>query len=193
MKKKILVGGAIALGLSVILCLIVTKWEIGNYISVIGSIASLYGIWVAYQQIKSVGEIAEKTQTAVNSKLSELNSHLTFADLSRIHSMGKEIQAYMQSSKYEVALVRLRDFKEELVQLKQNEKLFKEDQLSRLNSSVIDLGIDITNLSANYKKKDQISNETIHEHLDDALSLLAEIEGILKYKNYDTGKIQGAN
>lgn len=193
MKKKIIIGGIIAIGLGIILCLIVTKWEIGNYISVIGSIASVYGIWVAYLQIKSVGEIAEKTQAVVNSKLSELNNHLTLADLSRIHSMGKEIQAFMHSSKYEVALTRMRDFKDELVQLKQNENLFNENQLNSLDSSVKDFGIDIENLTINYKKKDQISNETIHKHLDDALSLLAEIEGILKYKKYDTGEIQGSN
>lgn len=193
MKKKIIIGGIIALVFSAILCYIVTKWEIGNYISVIGSIASVYGIWVAYLQIKSVGEIAEKTQAVVNSKLSELNNHLTLADLSRIHSMGKEIQAFMHSSKYEVALIRMRDFKDELVQLKQNENLFNEDQLNRIRLSVKDLGIDVANLNANYKKKDQISNETIHEHLDYALSLLAEIEGILKYKKYDTGEIQGSN
>lgn len=153
----------------------------------------MYGIWVAYLQIKSVGEIAEKTQAVVNSKLSELNNHLTLADLSRIHSMGKEIQAFMHSSKYEVALTRMRDFKDELVQLKQNENLFNENQLNSLDSSVKDFGIDIENLTINYKKKDQISNETIHKHLDDALSLLAEIEGILKYKKYDTGEIQGSN
>jgi len=193
MRKKIRIGGIIALVLSAILCFIETKWEFGSYISIIGSIASLYGIGVAYLQIKSVGEIAEETQAVVNNKLSELNNHLTLADLSRIHSMGKEIQAFIHSSKYEVSLVRLRDFKEELVQLKQNDNLFNEDQLNKLNVSVKDLGIDIANLNTNYKKKDQISNETIHEHLDDALSLLAEIEGILKYKNYDTGKIQGAN
>lgn len=189
MKKKIIIGVVIALVLSAILCFIETKWEIGNYISTIGSIASLYGIWVAYQQIKSVGEIAKVTQTAVNSKLSELNCHFTLADLSRIHSMGKEIQAFMHSSKYEVALVRLRDFKEELVQLKQNDNLFNEHQLNKLNVSVKDIGIDIANLNTNYKKKDQISNKTIHEHLDDALGLLSEIEGILKYKKYDTGEI----
>lgn len=189
MKKNIFWGGVIALGLCVALCIIETKCGISSYISTIGSIASLYGIYVAYLQIKSVGEIAEETQTAVNSKLSELNNHLTLADLSRIHSMGKETQAFMLYSKYEVALIRMRDFKEELVQLKQNENLFNEDQLNKLNSSVRNLGIDIANLNTNYKRKDQISNETIHEHLDDALCLLAEIEGILKYKKYDTGEI----
>lgn len=193
MKKKILNGGIIALVVCVLLCVSVSLWEIGDYISTIGSVASLYGIWVAYLQIKSVREIAEGTQTAVNNKLSDLNNHLTMADISRIHTMGKEIQAFLLSSKNEIALIRIRDFKEELVKIKQNENMFDNEQLTRLGYSIKDLGIDITNLSANYKKKEELSVDTINEHIEEALTLLAEIEGTLKYKKYDTREIQTTN
>lgn len=189
MRKKIVIGSVISSILCVVLCFSALKWDTGNYISIIGSVASLFGIWVAYLQIKSVRDVAEGTQAAVDSRLSDLNNHLTMVDMSRILSMGKEIQAFLLNSKHEVALIRMRDFKAELVQLKQNENLFNEDQLKRLGVSVQDIGIDIVNLNKNYEKKEQLSTATINEHIENSLTLLSEIEGQLKYKKYDIREI----
>lgn len=193
MKKMILISCFVALVVCVLLCFFVSRWDIGDYISTIGSVASLCGIWIAYLQIKSVREIAEGTRAAVDNKLSDLNNHLTMADISRMLSIGREIQTFLLSSKLEVALIRMRDFKAELVQIRQNECIFTNEQLNRLGISIKDLGIDITNLSANFKKKDQISADAINDHIEDVLTLLAEIEGILKYKKYDTRELQGVN
>ncbi len=193
MRKKIVIGSIISLILCAVLCVSALKWDIGNYVSIIGSVASLFGIWVAYLQIRSVREITKETQSAVNNKLADLNNHLTMVDMSRIHSIGKDIQTFLLYSKHEVALIRMRDFKAELIQLRQNEHLFNGDQINRLSLSIKDIGIDIVNLNTNYKKKEQLSTDTINEHIEDALTILTEIEGQLKYKKYDTREIQGTS
>lgn len=98
MRKRIVVVGVIFIVLCVTCC-IVLKWcPIDNYISIIGSFASIFGIWVACLQIRSVREVAEGTRQAVNEKMLALNSHLTQADMSRIFAMGKEVQAYIHTS-----------------------------------------------------------------------------------------------
>lgn len=189
MKKKVIYGGLSFLLLGIILCIVITWLDIGTYISIVGSVASLYGIWVAYLQIKSVRTVAQETQRAVNEKLTDLNRHLSVVDMSRINSMGKEILVYLHSCKLEIALFRIRDFKAEIVHLRQNETLLDEEKKVRLNTCINDLGVDIANLRANYKKKDQISVEAINSHIEEALTIVEELEGKYKYKEYDTRKI----
>jgi len=189
MKKKVIHGGVVSLLVCIILCIVISWLDIGAYISIIGSVASLYGIWVAYLQIKSVRTVAQETQRAVNEKLTDLNRHLSVVDMSHIISMGRETLAYLHSCKLEIALFRIRDFKAEIVYLQQNESLLAEEKKVRLNTCVSDLGVDIANLRANYKKKDQISIETINSHIEEALTIVEELEGKYKYKEYDTGKI----
>lgn len=190
MKKKALWGCLPAIVVCVICFYLIRGNEIDVYISVIGSIASLYGIFIAYLQIRLVRERTEETQKAVTDKLAELNKHFSVIDVSRIHSVGKEIQAYIHASKLEVALFRMRDFKDEIVLLRQNQDLLSDSQKLTFNQCVKDIGSDIANLSANYKKKDQVSVDTINEHIDTILTLMSEMAGSIKFKEYDSGKVQ---
>lgn len=170
----------------VLFCWLSTKFDIGNHLSIIGSIASLFGLWLAYKQIQTIKDITSKTNEAVQSKLKYLNGFLTMADMTRIISSTKEILGYLSSSKMELALLRMRDLRTELVQLRQNKQILgSNDVLLSLNKCVSTLGIDIGNINDSIMKNRSISLETVTSNMDYLLAVLSEIEGKLKYKEYD--------
>lgn len=181
-RTKIIIWAIVAVLVSVGLCWLSSPFEIGSYIGICGSVASVFGVWVAYFQIKSVKESTEATKTAIEAKISGLNNYLTLADMSRVLSLAKDAKTYVSASKLEIGSVRLSDLKLDLVLLRKNERLFDVSSVERLNNIIQDIGVDIVNIDSHLKKKDQLSIAVIVTHLEDALTLLADLEGKLKYQ-----------
>lgn len=102
------------------------KLNIITYISIVGSYASLFGIWISYLQIRSVKEIAEITQQSIEQNISEVNQYLSYSDISKTIKIICEIENYILISKLEPALIRMRDLKLALIQISQNGRLIKE-------------------------------------------------------------------
>lgn len=188
-QYSIKIGGAIVISIVVaaLLCWLSFHFDrIGLFISIFGSVASLFGIWLACKQILTIKQITTKTNKAVNSRLKNLNGYLTMADMTRIISSTKEILGYLSSSKMELALLRMRDLRIELVQLRQNTQIFgSADVLLPMNKCITTLGIDIENINNTIIKNRSISLETVTSNMDNLLSVLSEIEGKLKFNEYD--------
>ena len=160
--------------------------KIGIILSVFGSVASLVGIWLACEQILKVKDITSETNKAVQSRLEYLNGHLTMADMTRIISSTKEILGYLATSKMDLALLRMRDLKTELVQLRQNKQVLgSTDVILPMNKCITTLGIDIENINNMIIKNRPISLEVVTSNMDNLLTVLSEIEGKLKYNEYD--------
>ncbi len=181
-KSKIVSAFIVAVVICVALCWLSVRYNIGEFVGICGSIASLFGVWVAYVQIKSVKDISQDIQKALEDKISIVNNSLTFADISRILSLAKDAKTYVHSSNLEMASVRLSDLKLDLVLLRQNSRILESDEISKLNSSINDIGIDIFNIDTHNKDKEQITVDVIQSHLEDVLTFLADLEGKLKYK-----------
>ena len=64
-KIKIAIGIIMVFTLCMITYCYRDKLNIITYISIVGSYASLFGIWISYLQIRSVKEIAEITQQSI--------------------------------------------------------------------------------------------------------------------------------
>lgn len=183
MKLSVVISALLAVIICIILFWLSTKYEIGLFVSIAGSVASLFGLWLTYRQIKSVKTITEETKTAVDTKIIEINKYLTLADMSRILPLAKEVQTYLLSPlKLELAIVRMRDLKIEIVQLRQNSRVLSEEELSNLSSCINNLGIDIKNISTSIQNKEQLSIEVLVDHIESILTVLADLEGKLKYK-----------
>lgn len=165
----------------IVLCWLSSRYKIGEIVGVCGSMASLFGVWVAYVQIKSVKGISEEIQKALKAKVTIVNDSLTLADISRIISLAKDAKTYLRSSKLELASVRLSDLKLDLVLLRQNRILNDEDTVL-LSNSIRDIGIDISNVESQIKDKGQLTINVIHNHIEEVLTFLADLEGKIKYK-----------
>ena len=181
-KGKILLGVVVAIIVAFCLCWLSNRYDIGLYIGICGSIASLFGVWVAYLQIKSVKDISRETKDAIDTKVSGLNKFLTLTDMTRVISLAKDAKSYVATSKLEIASVRLSDLKLDLVLLRKNDKLLKLSEAEKMNSIINDIGLDIVNINSYVKKRGQLSLDVIETHLEETLTLLADLEGQLKYQ-----------
>ena len=102
-RLKIIIGLIVIVIICIILCWLSNRYKIGEIVGVCGSMASLFGVWVAYLQIKSVKGISEDIQKALEAKVTVVNDSLTLSDISRIISLAKDAKTYLRSSKLEMA------------------------------------------------------------------------------------------
>lgn len=158
-----------------------------NFISIFGTYASLYGIFITYIQIQSVKEHNNITQKAIEKSLTRINQIISVADLSKAIKTTQEIQNYIVLEKHEIALLRMRDLKFILIQAKYNEDLKLLIANGNHNSLITDLGINIINITEYlFGKKMNINFSKINENLIGIETMLSEFENTLKFTTHDT-------
>ncbi len=158
-----------------------------NYISVIGTFASVFGLIIAYLQILSLKNTSESIETAVDSSIYRLNTLLSVSELAKSKKLIEEIQIMLQHDSYEAALIRLKDLKELLIQTKFNIDLQKPTNTREYKNIIVNTGIDINTISDFiFKVKDKISKIDIINNLEVTRTKIIEFENELKYNNHDT-------
>ena len=168
---------------SVFISLEVSQKTIANAFTLFGTYFSLYGILIAYLQIQSIRETSEKTKEAVEQSSSRINQILSVSDLSKSNKVIQEIQIFLQNDKLELALIRMKDLKSILIQVKFNDDLseYTEDHL--YNQNITDLGADINNLYDQITGiKKGLNFSKINQNLERLSTILMELENKLKYK-----------
>lgn len=150
-----------------------------DYISGLGSIASIYAIIVAIIELKSVKKTTEETKTAVNDKLKEINHFLSYADVERHVEMCKSIAPNIQGMQYEAAALHLEELKKVLFEIKNN-NTFTEKSSYDINQMVIRIGTDITALRRKWISHEDINSATIITHVNEVSTFLQEISTKLK-------------
>lgn len=176
------------LGAIIVLLLLPEKSKILlNYISVIGTFASVFGLLIAYLQILSLKSTSKSIGKAVQSSTHRINTIFSIADLAKSKKIIEEVQLMLQNDIYHAGVLRLKDLKELLIQAKYNEDLQKLTQLQEYKSIIIDTGIDITTLN-NYilKVKSTINKSKIISNLEQTRTKIIEFENELKYNGHDT-------
>lgn len=119
---------------------------IANGFTLFGTYFSLYGLLIAYLQIKSIKETSKETQKAVNESTIRINQVLSISELSKSNKIIQEIQTSLQNDKLELALIRMKDLKSILIQIKYNEDLLEYTNAQLYNQNITELGGDINNL-----------------------------------------------
>lgn len=182
-KTKISIGVIIACVLCITTYSFRDELNIITYISIVGSYASLLGIWLSYEQIKSVKEISKITQQSIEQNISEVNQYLSYSDISKTIKIIYEIENYILISKLEPALIRMRDLKLALIQISQNGRLIKEIEKQKLlKTHITNLGIDIANINEYMMNQHQLDFKVINQNLENATTYLAELESKLKFQ-----------
>jgi len=187
-NKKIVIYTIIVLAIIILLFSIINLFveneicsKIASFLSIFGTCASLLGIGLTYKQILSVKETSDEIKSSVDKSLNEINEFLSFSDISSTIKQIHEIQTFIHNSKIELALIRIRDLRFQLIQIKHNKKLqefFNYDEISGL---IIDIGIDIKNINTSIlDEKKSLNFITINKHLDNTITCLEEISSQLK-------------
>ncbi len=160
--------------------------NIVNYISITGTFSSVYGILVAYAQIMSVRETAENTKLKIEKSNKRVMKILSVSDLSKAIKIIPEIQNYLSADKDESALMRLKDLKGILLNLKFIKDIEELTSDEKFVDALNELSIHSANLSkAMMGTKTGLNKSKIISDLDNIENQLNEFEGYLKYGNYD--------
>ena len=157
-----------------------------NYVSFTGTYASLFGIILAYTQILSVKETAEITKLKVEVSNKRVMKVLSVAELAKAIKLVHEIQNYLLSEKIDPAIIRLKDLKSILIQIRYNKDLEALTKSKAYKESISDISINMNNLNQLVLgTKTGVSTGKIISDLDKIENLLGEFEGHLKFRNND--------
>jgi hypothetical protein len=158
-----------------------------NYLSVIGTFASVFGLLIAYFQILSLKNTSKSIELAVNNSTHRLNTVLSVSELAKSKKLIEEIQIMLEHDSYGASLIRLKDLKELLIQNKFNVDLQKPTNTKEYRTIIINTGIDINVVGDYvYKVKDKINKVEIIRNLEVTRTKIIEFENELKYNNHDT-------
>ena len=159
-----------------------------DYISGVGSVASLYGIAITLWQLKQVKSAANAAKYAVEMKLSEIDSFLTFADTKRHIEICNSINLYLTNNEYEAAAIRLEQLREVLVNLKHSKELGQDDMKCAF-SHTLNLGTDIQSLRKQMAGTAKLDVNIVFQHISNVCDFLENVSSKIKQKNYDKGQV----
>ena len=152
-----------------------------NFVTILGTYVSIFGLFVAYLQISSVKKIAKETEIKVRETTERITLVLSISDISKAVKVAEEAQSLLNSNNYHAALLRLKDLKTVLIQTSMINSL----KIFSSTPDYIDVKTrlfdDINNLSdfAN-GRKNKINFSVINSDLEKISSILIEFENRLK-------------
>lgn len=157
-----------------------------NYVTYFGTYTSIFGIMITYAQILSVKEISEDTKLKIEDSLQKTYKILTISELSKSIKLVQEIQNYLLNSKLESAVIRLKDLKSTLIQLKHNNNLDEYTKSSVYSTYLTNISVNTTNLNQHIiGSKTGVNINKIVSNLEDIENHLGEIEGYLKFNSHE--------
>jgi len=171
-----------ALGALIVLLLIPPEQrDLLDYITVIGTFASVFGLIIAYLQILSLKDTSKTIQDAVKNSNHRLNTLLSVSELAKSKKLIEEIQIMIQHDNYGGALIRMKDLKELLIQNKYNSDLQATTKGKEYRKIILDTGIDINTLNDFVLKvKEKINKVEIIRNLETTRTKIIEFENELK-------------
>ena len=158
-----------------------------NAFTLFGTFFSLFGLVIAYIQIHSINKTSKYTKFAVEKSLLRINQVLSVSELSKANKVIQEIQYYLIQQKHEIALLRMKDLKSILIQVKYNNDLTEYANDRVYNRNITDIGSDISNLNdLIIGVKKELNFSRLNQNLENLATILTEFENKLKYKEHGT-------
>lgn len=157
------------------------KSTIVAYISVVGSIASIYAIIIAVMELKTVKQSAEATKKAVEQKMENVNQLLTFAEVEKHLQICSSINVSLKTNQYEAVALKLEELKKILLEIKNNRSISDKDT-AKIQSLVMKLGSDITAVRDKWSKINDFDSTLLLTHVNEVSTCLQDISTKLKHK-----------
>ncbi|RYX81695.1 hypothetical protein EON73_04680 [bacterium] len=160
--------------------------NIVNFFTLYGTFASLFGLYLAYLQIQSIKQTSEETKKAVENSLMRINQVLSVSEISKASKVIQEIQTCILNEKHEVAIIRMKDLKQILIQVKYNGDLIKQTSDNSYNQHITDLSIDINNINdLLLGKKLGVNFSKVNHNLESLATVLTDFESKLKFERHE--------
>ncbi len=158
-----------------------TNVTITDYISGVGSIASVYGILIALWQIWQTRTAAQAAEAAAIKKSKEIEKFMSYANISRHIEIANSISPFLASKQYEAAIIKIDQLKELVVELRESKDVDSNDRKTAV-FHVIKLGTDIVSLRKQLSGYNSLDADIIITHVTDVNTYLQEISAKLKKK-----------
>jgi len=152
-----------------------------DYISGLGSVASIYAILLAFIEFRSAKKVAKETKNAIESKIGEINHLLSYADLEKHIEYCSSISLYLKSGQYVAVAIRLEELKKVLLEVKNNQSI-KDKNEFKIQQMVMRLGSDITAVGNKWKNVTELDSSRVLEHVNEISTFLQDISTKLKYQ-----------
>ena len=150
-----------------------------DYISGVGSVASLYGIIITIYQSLQARNAAEAAEIAVKKKSKEINVFMSFANISRHIEISNAIPAFLAAKQYEAAIIKIEQLKELLVELREYDTL-SDNEKNTAHLYVTKLGTDIVSIRKQMGGQNNLEENMVVTHVMNANTYLQEISAKLK-------------
>ena len=160
----------------------------GDYISGVGSVASLYGIIITLWQISQVKKVATAASEAVDRKLEQIDSFMAFADIKRHIEICNSINMYLIAEEYEAAAIKIEQLREVLVNLKQSREL-QDNDFKSASSHILNLGTDLQSIRKYLVRTAKLDSDVLFTHISDVCNFLEEVSSKIKKVNYDKREV----
>ena len=155
-----------------------------NVISVIGTMASLFGLAIAFIQIIALKEISVITQTTISDTKNKLMLGISISDVTEAISLVSEIDSFIGNQKYEIARLKIIDLREKIIQFKSSEEFKLIVKESRIKEIIETLNIQISILYNIVFSEIEVkfNSEDVNSQLQEVATYLTDFRNKIKYQ-----------
>ena len=149
-----------------------------DYISGVGSAASVYAIAITLWQLRQVKRVAQAAKDASLQKSEEIKSFLTYADIEKHLEMCNSIYSSINGEQFEAAAMKLDEIRRLLIEMRERET-GNVDVLT-INKMISDIGNDSVNLRNRWVSNGELDNKVVFKHISELSNVLSDIAANIK-------------
>lgn len=155
-----------------------------NVFSIIGTIASAFGLAIALIQIVALKEISVVTQTTIQDTKEKLMLGISISDVTEAIKLISEIDSFIGNQKYEIARLKIIDLREKLIQFKSSKEFKLIIQDNKIQEVINMLNIQISTIYNVIFSEEEIkyNPEDITNQLQEIATHLTDFRNKIKYQ-----------
>lgn len=155
-----------------------------NVLSIIGTIASSFGLAIALIQIIALKEISVITQSTIHDTKEKLMLGISISDVTEAIKLISEIDSFIGNQKYEIARLKIIDLREKLIQFKSSKEFILIIQDNKIKEIIGMLNIQISTIYNVIFSEEEIkyNPEDITNQLQEIATHLTDFRNKIKYQ-----------
>jgi hypothetical protein len=155
-----------------------------NSLSIIGTMASFFGLAIAFIQIVALKEISVITQSTISDTKNKLMLGISISDVTEAIKLIAEIDSYIGNRKYEISRLKIIELREKLIQFKSSKDFLLIVQGNLIDEIIEQLNLQISSLYNVVFSEEEIgyNPEDVTNQLQKISTYLSDFRNKIKYQ-----------
>lgn len=155
-----------------------------NILSVLGTMASFFGLAIAFIQIIALQEISEVTRNTIQVTKDKIMLGISISDVTEAIKLISEIDSFAGNQKYEIARLKIIDLRDKLIQFKSSDEFKLIVQDNKINEIIDLLNMQISSLYIIIFSELDIkyNPEDLTNHMQKIATYLTDFKNKIKYQ-----------